>query len=92
MMINGQFYWWQVRDGVAVAIPDSPEVSASIDAGMLRNVFATIEGAILHGGVAATAFERETNDTYDALAWLETGAMVRVGSVTTTKITASREA
>jgi hypothetical protein len=91
MLINGQFYWWQVRDGMAIAIPDSPEISASIDAGTLR-VFATIEGAIIHGGVRATAFERETNDTYDALAWLETGAMVRVGSVTTTKITASRGA
>jgi hypothetical protein len=91
-LINGHFYWWHITPhGTAELIPDSPEVSALVDAGAGR-YYATIEGAILHAGVLAAAFERETNDTYDALAWLETGAMVRVGSVTITKITASKEA
>lgn len=89
MLLNGQFYWWQVRDGVAHAVADSPQVSAAIDAGTMRDVFATIEGAILHGGVIATAYKRKTERTYDALAWLETGAMIPAGTVTTTEITAS---
>ena len=84
------FIWWHVVDGIAIANPDTPEVRALVDAG--GPWYATIEGAILHGGVIATAFERETNETYDALAWLQTGAMVPVGTVTTTKITAQREA
>jgi hypothetical protein len=89
---NGQFTWWHVVDGVAVAVDGGdPAVCDAIDDGRMRNVYMTIEGAILHGGVLATAFERETNQTYDAAAWLATGAMVPVGSVTTTKITASRE-
>ena len=91
-LINGEFIWWHVVDGVAYAVPDSPEVSRLIDAGRISNVYGSIEGAILHGGVIATAFTRETNETYDAMAWLQTGAMVPAGQITMTKITASREA
>jgi hypothetical protein len=91
-MINGEFIWWHVVDGVAYAVPDSTDVSRAIDNGQLTNIYGTIEGAIKHGGVLATAFKRRTEATYDALAWLQTGAMVPAGQITTTTITATREA
>lgn len=92
-MINGEFIWWHVVDGVAYAVPDSADVSRQIDAGLITNVYGSIEGAILHGGVLATAFKRETSEAYDAMAWLKTGAMVPTGqTITTTKITAERSA
>lgn len=54
----------------------------------LQNVYATIDGAIRHDGVKATAFKRKTQRTFDALAWLQTGDMVPAGELTTTEITA----
>ena len=84
------FIWWHVCDGVATAHPDTPEVRACVDAG--GPWYGSIEGAIKHGGVIATAFRRKTQRTFDARAWLETGAMVPAGWITTTEITASREA
>jgi hypothetical protein len=91
-IINGQFIWWHVVDGVAIAVPDSPEVSAAIDSGTMRDVYGSIEGAIIHGGVIATAFESKTERTYDALAWLKTGDMIPMGEITTITIKATREA
>jgi hypothetical protein len=87
-MINGQFIWWHVVEGVAVAIPDSPAVGAAIDSGELRNVYGSIEGAIIYGGVQATAYRQRTEPTFDALHWLQTGEHKAAGFVTITKITA----
>jgi hypothetical protein len=87
---NGQFIWWHVVDGVARAMSDTADVRDSIDNGTLRDVYSSIEGAIIHGGVLATAFTRKTEATYDAAHWLKTGEHVRVGSITITKITAER--
>ncbi len=88
---NGEFTWWHVVDGVAYAVPDSADISRQIDEGLITNVYGTIEGAIIHGGVKATAFTRKTEATYDTMAWLKTGAMVPAGQVTTTTITAQSE-
>jgi hypothetical protein len=81
--------WWHVVDGVAIGYPDTRETHALVDASP-RGWFGTIEGAILHGGVLATAFERKTEMTYDAARWLATNGRERVpmGEITTTKITA----
>jgi hypothetical protein len=79
--------WWHVVDGVARGLPDSPAVRAFVDRHS-RDIYGTIEGAILHGGVLATAFKRTTERTYDAARWLETGEHVPVGFVTITEITA----
>jgi hypothetical protein len=87
---NGQFIWWHVVDGVARAMPDTADVRDAIDNGTLRDVYSSIEGAIIHGGVLATAFTRKTEATYDAAHWPKTGEHVRVGSITITKITAER--
>jgi hypothetical protein len=65
-------------------------LAIQIDNGTLRDVYSSIEGAIIHGGVLATAFTRKTEATYDAAHWLKTGEQVRVGSITITKITAER--
>ncbi|WP_316235076.1 MULTISPECIES: hypothetical protein [unclassified Bradyrhizobium] len=85
---NGQFFWWHVVDGVARAIPDTAE---ALESAGLSNVYASIEGAIVNGGVIATAYTRKTEQTYDAARWLATGEMVPAGEVTTTKITATPE-
>ena len=85
------FTWWRVIDGVARGYTDSPAVRALVDA-RPSEFYGTIEGAITHGGVMATAFRRKTEPTFDARAWLGTGAMVPARSITTTVITASREA
>jgi len=89
---NETFFWWHVVDGVAVYLEDTPEVSRAIDAGELRNIYSTIEGAITYGGVCATAFTRKTEQTYDAMAYLQRGEWIPRGEITTTEITASREA
>jgi hypothetical protein len=65
-------------------------LAIQIDNGTLRDVYSSIEGAIIHGGVLATAFTRKTEATYDAAHWLKTGERVRVDSITITKITAER--
>jgi hypothetical protein len=81
--------WYIVNEyGCAVPVPDTPAISAAIDSGALRNVYGSIEGAIKHGGVLATAFKRKTNETYDAMRWLTTGELVPMGSVTITTVTA----
>jgi hypothetical protein len=85
------FTWWRVVDGVARGYPDTPAVRELVDA-RPSEFYGSIEGCILHGGVIATAFKRKTQRTFDARAWLETGAMVPAGWITTTEITASREA
>jgi hypothetical protein len=80
---NGQFIWWHVVDGVA-------RVRDAIDNGTLRDVYGSIEGAIIHVAVLAPAFTRTTEATHDAAHWLKTGPHVRVDSITITKITAER--
>jgi hypothetical protein len=84
------FTWWHVVDGVAVAHPDTTEVRAMIDAGA-PNWFGSIEGAIIHGGVQAVAYRRDTVETFDALAWIERGERVPVGTITITEYTAGKE-
>jgi hypothetical protein len=92
MLLNGQFYWWHVVDGVALCVPDSPEVSALIDAGA-TGFYGNIEGAIIHGGVQATAFKRTIEPTFDAMAFLQRGEWLATGTIMHTKITAEpREA
>lgn len=81
------FVWWLVADGVATGYPDTRETRARVDAAD-GQWFGSIEGAIKHGGVAATAFRRKTEMTYDAAEWLRTGAMIEAGEVTITTITA----
>jgi hypothetical protein len=71
-------------------MPDTADVRDAIDNGTLRDVYSSIEGAIIHGGVLATAFTRKTGAAYDAAHRLKTGEHVRVGSITMTKITAER--
>lgn len=91
-MIHGKCFWWRVTDlGTAEAVEDSPAVCAAIDNGA-RGYYGSIEGAIINGGVVATAYKRHTEQTYDAMEWLQTGAMVPAGEITVTEITASREA
>lgn len=80
---NGKFMFWHVVEGVAVPEYNDDKVNANPS-----EYYGSIEGAILHGGVQATAFSRKTEMTYDAALWFKTGAMVEAGSVTTTKITA----
>jgi hypothetical protein len=82
------FTWWQVVDGVARPVEDNPTVRAQIDNGTLRNIYGSIEGAIINGGVQATAFKRKYEQTYDTAQWLATGAMVPMGFVQITEITA----
>jgi hypothetical protein len=79
--------WFHVVEGVAIPTPDTPEISARIDAGE-RGWFGSIEGAIIHGGVLATAFTRKVEQTYDARIWLATGQYVPMGEIITTTITA----
>ena len=84
------FFWYHaLGDGTAERHEDTKEVRAIIDARLDGDLwFSSPEGAILHGGVIATAFERKTETTYDAARWLKTGEMVATGEITTTKITA----
>jgi hypothetical protein len=84
------FLWWRVIDGVALGYEDTPSVRKLVDA-RPSEFYGTIEGAILHGGVIATAFTRKTERTYDAMAYLQRGEWIPCGEITTTEITASRE-
>jgi hypothetical protein len=87
-MTDHAFTWWRVTDyGTAIAYPDTTEVRASVDSGE-RGWYGTIEGAIIHGGVRATAFKRETTQVFDAAHWLKTGEHKPSGYVTITTITA----
>ncbi len=82
------FLWYRLNEyGCADVIEDSPTVCAQIDRDG-RGWYGNIEGAILHGGVLATAFKRKTEQTYDAVEWLRTGKLVPAGEITTTTITA----
>ncbi|HYA71777.1 MAG TPA: hypothetical protein VEF36_01335 [Roseiarcus sp.] len=82
------FKWYRIEpDGTASVHDDTALVRAQIDKGD-GQWFGSPEGAILHGGVNAMAFVRKTQMTYDASAWLSTGAMIECGEVTTTTITA----
>jgi hypothetical protein len=91
MFTNQGFTWYQVTEyGTAAPVPDSPEVSARVNASP-AGWYGTIEGAILHGGVIATAYKRKTEQTYDAAHWLRTGELLPAGEVTITTITAERE-
>lgn len=82
------FYWWRVNAyGCAERHKETADLVAQINADP-RGWFGNVEGTILHAGVLATAYTRKTERTYDAVAWLQTGAMVPAGYVTTTEITA----
>jgi hypothetical protein len=86
------FHWYRINgDGSAARFDDTPAITALVNADGGSRWFASIEGAIRTGGVNATAFKRKTEMTYDAGGWLKTGAMVPMGEVTTTTITASME-
>jgi hypothetical protein len=88
MSNEAPFVWWCVmQDGTAEGFFDSPDIRKKVDTSK-GNWFGRIEGCILHGGVKATAFERKTEQTYDAAEWLKTKRMIPMGFVTTTKITA----
>jgi hypothetical protein len=82
------FRWYRANDdGTADVFEDSPEVCALVDAGE-GSWFGNPEGAILHGGVIATAFTRKTEATYDATLWLTFNIKRELGEITMTKITA----
>jgi len=81
------FVFWEIMpDGTAEACLDDDRVNANPS-----RFYGSIEGAIIHGGVRATAFERKTEEVFDAMAWLKTGERISAGFVTTTTITAERE-
>jgi len=75
-------------DGTADRYEDSPEICARIDAGE-PGWFGTPEGAILHGGVIATAFVIVTEKMFDTRQWLATNGKDpgTVWTRTTLKIT-----
>lgn len=87
MSANQTFTWFHVVDGVAIPVEDTREVSALVNADG-RNWYGNIEGAIINGGVLATAFVRKTEKLYDAAAFFRTGQLIPAGERTTTKITA----
>jgi len=76
------FTWFHVVDGVATPVEDSPAVSAQVNADG-RNWYGNIEGAIINGGVLATAFERKTEKLFDAATFFRTGEYVPLGEKTT---------
>jgi hypothetical protein len=79
------FTFWQIQpDGSAHPFHDED----AINAGTAGQVFGSIEGAIINGGVQACAFTRKTERLFDAAAWLKTGQMVEVESMDVVTITA----
>ena len=81
------FHWYHANgDGTADRYEDSPAICARIDAGE-PGWFGSPEGAILHGGVVATAFKLTTEPVFDARHWFETGERKSAGERTTLKIT-----
>lgn len=72
-------------DGTALDLGWTEEVEQWANTGA-RQVFGTLAGAIRHAGVQAAAVSWKTEQMYDAKAWLETGAHVPVGEVTTMTI------
>jgi hypothetical protein len=83
-----EWVWYRVNgDGTATAWPDTEEVEQRINAGE-SGWYCSIEGAILHGGVIATAFKRKTETVYDTAHFIRTGELLPVGERTTTTITA----
>lgn len=82
------FHWYHAKgDGTADRFDDTPLARARVDSE--SNWYGSPEGAIIHGAVIASAFTRKVESTYDAMAWLETGAMVPAGELVTIEITAS---
>lgn len=76
---------WYSADGTIV--DDSPDICKRIDGGE-PGWFGTPEGAIIHGGVIATAFERKTEEVFDGYEAVMHGRRVSAGFRTTTRITA----
>lgn len=85
------FRWWciygPIGERFAVPYEDSREVRRLVDANPYR-WFGTIEGAILHGGVIATAIKRTREPTYSSAHYLATGQYLCVGEIMVTEITA----
>lgn len=54
----------------------------------VTNFYGSPEGAIIHGGVVATAFARVTEEVFDAYEAVMHGRRLSAGFRTTTKITA----
>jgi hypothetical protein len=83
------FHWYHANgDGTADRYEDSPAICARIDAGE-PGWFGSPEGAILHGGVVATAFEIVKDKMFDTRQWLATNGKDpgTVWTRTTLKIT-----
>jgi hypothetical protein len=80
-----RYAFWQIMpDGTAEASNDHDAVNRGE-----ALFFGSPEGAILNGGVLATAFTRRIEKTYNAIHWLATGELVENGKNVTTRITAS---
>lgn len=79
-------FWRLMPDGTVEATTDEDAVNSGEG-----RFFGSIEGAIINGGVRATAFRRYTEILYDAEAFFTNGTMIAVDEITTTKITAERE-
>jgi hypothetical protein len=63
-----EFRWWRVTEhGTAEPVDDSPAVRAQIDRDS-RGWYASIEGAILRGGVQAVAIRWRNEEVFDAAA------------------------
>lgn len=87
------FKWYRpAGDGSADVFDDCPAICARIDKEHGANWYGTPEGAILHGGVVASAFTVKRECLYDAAAWLRDGSMVPAGERRKVTITAQREA
>jgi hypothetical protein len=85
-------FWYRNNgDGSATVYSDSRAIREEVDANPC-DWFGSAEGAILHGGVLATAYARKTEQTYDAVHWLKTKELVPMGEITITEITAEPKA
>jgi|SRR5215469_5800125 len=84
------FRWYRANgDGTADIFDDSPTICQLVDSSTGPVWFGSPEGAILYGGVIATAFKQTVEQTYDATAWLLRGEKIPAGEITMTEITAT---
>lgn len=86
---TGQFIWWRYADDGTIEM--DLDCDEAVDANP-SGYTGSIEGAIIHGGIKATAFDLKTEDVYDTKEWFKTGVMVPSGTMTTLKITAEWKA
>jgi hypothetical protein len=90
LYIVPMFLWYHSNgDGSASVHFDSPAIRARVDSE--SDWYGSVEGAIKHGGVVATAFIKRTEPLYDAITWLKRNERLPVGVAEHTEITAERK-